>query len=251
MQLPVIKQVFEGDNFQVNLKLYNYNSEAVSGTVKISDGLSDDRFGGVSDPTEQQFSIEGFGENDPAPQSQDITFEPGPYKLNDLEKLNANILVEALYDYNFVAQSQLCLKKKDMKVPSGVNCNPFSLSGAQLGRTNSLSPITVSKIDLQTSETKEGITEELKLYIKNEGGGFVSNEKETVEDLNVELIGRGRFNCRPASVSLRENREGVFSCAIKVPLSEGQYINDPLRISFKFPYRYAASINNIEIKKAV
>ncbi len=251
LQLPVIKEVFEGDNIQIDLTLYNYNSEPISGTVKISDALSDD-FGGIQGTgLEQTFSIEGFGENDPAPQFQDISFNPNPYSLNGLEKLNSNILVEVLYDYDLTVQSQICFKKKDTRVPGVINCNPNSLSGVQLGRTNALSPVTVSRIDVQTSETKEGLTVGFVLHIQNVGGGFINNEKETIEDLSVELIGRGRFNCRPTSVSLRENREGVISCAVKVPLSEGQFINDPLRISFKFPYRYAASISNIEIKKAL
>ena len=247
--LERLKQVFEGEEFQIDLTLFNYNSNPVSGNIVATDGLDDEKFGGVS-VLEQAFSIEGYDETLTKPPSQNMVLTSSPYRLNDFEKLTSTITVAVTYDYDFQIQPQICFKKKDEKIPGALNCNPFSLSGTQLGRTNSLSPVTVSKIDIQTSDTKEGMIVSLALHIQNSGGGLINNEKATLTDLSVNLGGR-TFNCKPTTVSLKDNQEGLASCNLKVSISEGQFINDPLKISFKFPYRYVASIDNIEIKKAL
>lgn len=232
--------------FNIALRLLNYGTESVSGSISVSDSLAE-QYGGVYG--EDSFYLdpaEEYEEGKIFPSEQIISFEGFIYDYNLLKdegSTRASIYMMLDTNYIFDVSKQICISK-----PNSVkDCNKQDsiISTSSLGRGALTQPVTVSKIEKEIISVSEN-TAQLKfdIFVKDTGGGFINNEDKAINNFALTFDRATSVRCLLGERISLKDKERKIECIVNLDVSDfSQYADERFNIYFEYPYRFIATKN--------
>ncbi len=257
VEMPPLDKIYEGQEFQVGVKVTNHGLSDASGEICVSDGLSS-YYGGI--PSKQNtcigFNIDSAERSTTGQKiipSVEKFFFPGDrsyYIYTGLiSDTTTGIESEIRYDYQTTFDSQVCISKKED--------DPCNSAAIKIDDSVRSAPITITKINKDVLPTPPGLDEVkfiLEIYVSNSGGGKIYDEwfdsKDQFFDMDITLESAGSINCNPKKEGkffLEDNGRVIITCEI-ISSFDGDYINDPFGIVLSYPYKISQETKKITIK---
>ncbi len=250
--------ISSNSQFLVRVGIDNYGKtnrgESIKGTLSIWDNLP-----GVATENSGEIDIKNaffeYSPNDPS-QITKITpsnnfypsLDSGPIVVNNINPNNIvpgaklNIFAElTIPSYDVEIPTSFCLKREaDTSVPCS---NQEVITSAKLGQAVSYVPVTVDRIEkTATPFGKDNFFVDLKIVLKNLGGGDIIDEKgrkDILKSFDI-LVDEANVNqkCSPdLSQIIFSSNEAVINCAIENIQAGQSYTDHTLKIIYSFPYK--------------
>ena len=254
----------EEGGFDIGVKLVNYASNDVSGTLTITDDATGDAEAIPPVDVNSYFSLDGAISEDPRlpPNLDEEEIDVGSfYYPNTEDALDfVSITAELRYDYGYDSSAQICIKDEETRLQPG-ECRSTENDLVQ----NDNSPIVIRSITKEINRIGESVNLILTLELSDQGSrdaassgqeAYIDTERR-VMDVPSVILGNTPLRCNPSNgVSFRFEQDLRFGESPKIRcfmrmihLERNKGIPLPLKVRYSYPY-YHKIVYPIKLKES-
>jgi len=247
--------IIENDRFVMTLNLQNDGAATAKNTILnlgvpseyINADLNSATMNG--DPTTLQFDLEGKSMKNPNGGLSILMIPATALPITTSKKQQVTIAGQICYDYETVAEANICANYDPSYQLKVFPCKPKAISLSSQG-----APVAITKIDVKPKYTPEGrLATSLTITLQNKGTGRVIEAGQSAAvcssrgDLTkvwdrvivTAVMAGKKINCKKDYVTL-ENNKAEITCEGTVENVQGPYVA-PLQVYLDYGYTQTLS----------